>query len=84
MLIIYATLVLAIGILIGYYAGKTKGQKIQQTFEIDQETLAYLIERDNELWQLEKLERSGLRYICPKLTKLDFKSSVDQQHIYLN
>lgn len=84
MLIIYATLILAIGILIGYFAGKTKEQKIQQTFEIDQETLAYLIERDNELWQLEKLGRSGQRHICPKLTELNSKRSVDQQYIYLN
>jgi hypothetical protein len=84
MLIIYAILVLATGLVIGYYAGKTKPERTKQTVQLDHDTLSYLIERDNELWELEKQERRQLRYICPKLKQLEAHGPVEQQYIYLN
>ena len=34
---------------------------------IDIDTFLYLQKRDDELWELEKAERSNIRYVSPRL-----------------
>lgn len=57
------------GVAIGLSFQRIKRSRAANKVLIDVDTFQYLTERDNELWQLEKIERSKPRYISPQLAE---------------
>lgn len=64
------------GVGIGISLSRKKEAKPQNTVALDVETFQYLKERDDELWQIEKTERSHLRFISPKLKSVQEDKSL--------
>lgn len=84
MLIIYAIFLLGTGAAIGYCAARGGQRKTSEGVTLDKETFTYLVERDNELWEIEKTERSRLRYISPKLQSVAAENNESEPYIFMN
>ncbi len=69
MVFIFTFLVLFSGMTAGFFIGRQKPPGQNDEMVVDRETLNYLVDRDNELWELEKAARNKVRYISPDLIR---------------
>ena len=64
---LFMVLAFASGTAIGYCLQKQRRSASAGKVTIDLETFEYLKERDDELWEHERAERSTYRFISPRL-----------------
>lgn len=72
---LFIVLAFAAGTAIGYCLQKQKRVTTAGKVTIDADTFQYLKERDDELWEHEKAQRSKYRFISPRLLEREKQST---------